>query len=75
MFNVFSWTRAVPATPEEPVAAFVIVLASGAVFAIQGEARPPRSITGLPVGSLALRPAPLLFPGFGGDLAVLVRRR
>ena len=26
MFNVFPWTRAIPATPEEPAAAFVIVL-------------------------------------------------
>src|SRR5664279_3829997 len=41
--------------------------AASVVFARQGEARPPRCITGLHAGSLLLRPTSSLFPGFGGD--------
>ena len=71
MFSAFPCARAIPDTPGEPVAASVVRLRDRCCLRpIWRGSASPISVTGLPVGSLALRPVHSLHPGSDGDLTV-----
>ena len=70
MFIALPCPRAVPDTPREPVAAFVVSFATGAAFTRSGGARPPRLCYGATCRFTDVRPTDSLVPGFGGDLTV-----
>jgi len=75
VFSALPCARAIPDTPEESLAAYVVRLRGGCCLRpfCRGSAS-SACVTGLRLGSLALRPVHSLFPGFDGGLTTLRRR-